>query len=239
MNNNILGFTYNEFKINIDIKRDKKKALSMMNKLSSEYIFNTAFLEWNPLTFVEVKTILDWISVSWHKISDTQMILNLKRSIEYLTKKISNNKFKLNKKIFCKIQSFVAFEEAYKWWKFRDWNVSIAGSDIKVVDFKKLDETFEKWINFLEKEDNIILKAFLLFLFWTISQFFYDWNKRGSRLFANWILLENWYPPLVFYSEDIQEYNNYLMEFYKTKDATEILKWMLKKYIKSSERFWF
>lgn len=45
-----------------------------------EYIFDTAQLEHNPLTFPEVKTLIDGITVGGHKISDVEQVINIQKA---------------------------------------------------------------------------------------------------------------------------------------------------------------
>jgi len=54
-------FTY-ECKIeNKSIKADKKKTLMLTYKMLPEYVFDISQLENNPITFPEVKTLLDGV----------------------------------------------------------------------------------------------------------------------------------------------------------------------------------
>lgn len=40
------------------------------------FVWDAAQLENNPYTFVEVKTLLDGVTVGGHKVSDTEQVLN-------------------------------------------------------------------------------------------------------------------------------------------------------------------
>lgn len=77
-----------------------------------EFVWSDSSLENNPFSFVEVKTLLDGVTVGGHKLSDMQQILNLKRANELLIKLVLENKFELNKETFCRFNEIVAFEEA-------------------------------------------------------------------------------------------------------------------------------
>lgn len=63
-----------------------------------DYIFNTSALEGNAMTYPEVETLLDGITVGGHKVSDAHMILNQNNSVKLLFNLIESNKFDLSRK---------------------------------------------------------------------------------------------------------------------------------------------
>ena len=46
-----------------------------------DFIYNTSALEGNAMTYPEVETLLDGITVGGHKLSDEQQILNQNRRL--------------------------------------------------------------------------------------------------------------------------------------------------------------
>ena len=51
------------------LKSNKSKAIMLAKKMLPEYVFDTAQMENNPLTFPEVKTLMDGITIGGHRIS--------------------------------------------------------------------------------------------------------------------------------------------------------------------------
>ncbi len=89
------------FKPNLDL------VFYLAKKDKIDFVYNTSALEGNAMTYPEVQTLLEGVTVGGHKLSDEQQILNQNKSVDYL--------FKLNIETFTALHSFVAKEEALKW----------------------------------------------------------------------------------------------------------------------------
>lgn len=230
-------FTFNKEKIlallkKISIQKNFELNISLAEKYRTDYVFNTSALEWNAMTYPEVQTLLEWITVWWHKLSDEKQILNQNNSWTKLLKLVRNWEFQIDKKTFLKLHEEVAKEEALEWWVFRNANVKIWWTEYLPPKFENLENEFQDWIKKISEEkiftENIVLQAISIFLFWALNQFFFDWNKRTWRLMMNWILLKNWYPILNILAKDKLEFNKKMIKFYDTQDATEILEFLIK-----------
>lgn len=218
---------------------DKKRALFLAEKMRVDYIFHTVALEGNPMTLPEVKTLIDGITVGGRKVSDAEQVLNLNESLSYLLQKVRNNHFQLDKQTACSIQNLVARNEALTWGEFRDNYVSISGTDYKPPKHELLDGLFEQGRIELLKEEDVVLRAFLTFLWGSIHQFFYDGNKRTSRLLASGILLNHGLPPFMIHSKDQLIYNQTMKEFYDHQEATQALIWLYSYYKEQLKEFGF
>ena len=179
---------------NSELKPNFELAFFLAKKDKTDFIYNTSALEGNPMTYPEVETLLDGITVGGHKLTDEHQILNQNKSITLLFKMIKENTFKIDYETICKLHEKVAKEEALMWGAFRTNGVNIGGTDYKPPKADDLNEIFEKGIIELNKINNTPIKAISYFLFGAINQFFYDGNKRVSRLMMNGILLSNGYP---------------------------------------------
>jgi hypothetical protein len=72
---------------NLDIfKPNKNFFVAMAKKDKIDFIYNTSALEGNAMTYPEVDTLLDGITVGGHRLSDEQQILNQNRSVNLLFK---------------------------------------------------------------------------------------------------------------------------------------------------------
>lgn len=76
-----------------------------------------------------------------------------------------------------------------------------------------------------------ILQALSCFLFGARTQFFYDGNKRVSRLMMNGILLEAGYPMLNIKAKDKLEFNTQMIVFYDSADYVRTLDYLCNYYI--------
>src|SRR5690554_3691150 len=98
----------------------------LAKKLIVENIYYSARLEGCNVTFPDTKTILDGVSVANLKMSDVEVILNLRDAWKYL---IDNIEKPFNLELICKINYFVARKESLEWGVLRNGNVSISGVD--------------------------------------------------------------------------------------------------------------
>lgn len=203
-----------------------------------EFVWSDSSLENNPFSFVEVKTLLDGITVGGHKLSDMQQILNLKRANELLIKLVLENKFELNKETFCRFNEIVAFEEALEWGCFRGEGqekhytpyVNLGETVFQPISTENndlLNQTFENGLQEIEQIGNPVEKSFLFFLFGSLNQFFFDGNKRSSRYVMNGILMSNGLNPVSIPVNRKQEFNEKMIRFYQTEDGNEMFDFLL------------
>ena len=85
--------------------------------------------EGNPFTFVEVKTLLNGVTVGGHKLSDQNQILRLRRTWDALFQLVERNAFELTKETALHLHAIVGEHEALEWGVFRSRPVRISGTD--------------------------------------------------------------------------------------------------------------
>ncbi|MCL5891651.1 MAG: Fic family protein [Deltaproteobacteria bacterium] len=218
---------------NITVRPDKELALFLFKKNKADYIYNVCALEGNPMTFPEIQTLLDGVTVGGHKIDDEQQVLNQNKSVGLLFSMLQNREFKLNKETFCKLNYVVSSGESIKPGEFRTGQVTIGGTDFIPPKAGELDELLDKGIKEISKIENPIVRSFAFFGFGSKHQFFWDGNKRTSRLMANGVLLENGYPALNIKAKDGLEFNKTMIEFYNSGNYNVLLTYLLPYYEKS------
>jgi len=219
----------------LNFSEDKQRYLFLAKKDKIDYIYNTAALEGNAMTYPEVATLLDGITVGGHKLSDEQQILNQDRSVNLLFSMLGQNKFELNKQVLCTLHAEVAREEALQWGKFRDGNVNIGGTDYLPPAPSALDPIFIEGLREIKRIQNPIVKALSYFLFGARTQFFYDGNKRVSRLMMNGVLLAAGFPMLNIKAKDKLEFNKVMIAFYDSEDYLTALAYLLNYYIEHNQ----
>ncbi len=75
-----------------------------------------------------------------------------------------------------------------------------------------------------------------MLLFAAKCQFFYDGNKRTSRLMMNAILLEAGYPILNIKAKDKLEFNSMMIRFYDGDDIVPSVEYLMNYYIEKNSR---
>ena len=217
---------------NLEIfKPNQKLFFTLAKKDKIDFIYNTAALEGNSMSFVEVQTLLEGITVGGHKLSDELQILNQNKSINLLFELIKNNCFNLEKETLLNLHSKVSYEEAINWGTFRKSEVNIGGTDYKPPKADSLDIIFENGIREIRNIKNPIIQAITYFLFGAKSQFFYDGNKRVSRLVMNGILLKEGYPILNIKVKDKLKFNQKMIDFYEGENIQNIIQYLVHYYI--------
>jgi len=210
---------------------DTKKYLFLAKKDQVDYVYNTAALEGNAMTYPEVETLLDWVTVGGHKLSDEQQVLNQNRSVDLLFSLLKDENFALDKKTLCVLHEKVAHEEAPSWGIFRDANVNIGGTDSIPPSPDFLEDVFVAGLADIRNVEHPVMQALVYFLFGARNQFFFDGNKRTSRLMMNGMLLLAGYPILNIKAKDRLEFNTMMIKFYDSGDYVQAVEYLLSYYI--------
>lgn len=193
----------------------------LAKKLFVENIYYSARLEGCNITLPDTKTILDGMSVQNVKISDIEVILNLRDAWRYL---INNADKPFSLEFISKLNYYIARNESLEWGILRNGNVSISGIDyIPIIPVK---ENVINFINELDKIESVTEKAIKYMLWGMRNQLFWDGNKRTSILAANKILIAEGKGILTIPEGHLQEFNTRLSEFYNTNDYGKIDKFI-------------
>lgn len=202
-----------EDKYNLSLEQN----IFLARKLIVENIYNSAKLEGCNVTFPDTKTILDGVSVANLKMSDVEVILNLRDAWKFL---INNIDKEFNLDFACKINSFVARNESLDWGVLRYGSVTISGTDY-IPPIPESEEVAMKIYEIMSIK-NVTERAIKYLLWGMRSQLFWDGNKRTSTLCANKILISEGKGILSIQEKDIGEFNKRLTEFYNTNDYRKI-----------------
>lgn len=125
----------------------------------------------------------------------------------------------------CKLNGFIARNEALEWGVLRTGNVGISGTDYKPeIPVQTVVEHELKDI--LEKDSSATDKALTAFLWGTRKPLFWDGNKRTSMTVANKILLAAGAGLLTITDKYMTKFNELLLAYYNTGEATIIKKFL-------------
>jgi Fic family protein len=228
-------FNRNKSYTDINPTLDIKKLIMLVKKLLPDVVFNMASLEGNPFTYPEVQTLLEGITIGGHKLSDEQQILNIRNGWNYLFDLVVKKDIEIDVSKFNELNDIVAKDEALFSGKFRDGQVRIAGTDFMPPKAEELDSVFKQELpEIIKRCKSKIDLAFEIFLWGALNQFYYDGNKRTSRLIANLILISNGQGMFNIKVKDRLEFNTLMVEFYNTREAEEIFQFL---YDKCLERY--
>lgn len=86
-----------------------------------------------------------------------------------------------------------------------------------------LDDIFVQGLRFIIGISDPYERSFVFFLFGALNQFFWDGNKRTSRLMMAGELLKNGLDIANVQEKKRLEFNQKMIRFYDTKDGTEMM----------------
>ena len=205
------------------------------HKMLPEFVWDASVLEGNPFTFPEVKTLLDGVTVGGRKIADQEQILNLAESSKRLLTMVKSDQFELSKPVFTELNGIVARKEALEWGVFRgegqeknytpDVGLGEHGRHTPLPTLPgapELNRVFHQGVAALQ-DCPPFERATAFFLFGALQQFFFDGNKRTSRLMMNGVLMSHGIDAISVPAAKVQEFNEKMVRFYLLKDATEMM----------------
>lgn len=222
-----LGFTYGPVAFRTDQRRDVRRACFRVRKVLEGVVHDTVALEGNPFTLPEVKTLLEGVTVGGHRLEDQRQVLNQAASWKALLSRVERGSFELNHANFCDLHALVAREEALEWGVFRTDAVTVAGTNFEPPPWQSLDSIFEAGLEALRGIYDLHERAIAMFLFGALNQFFYDGNKRTSRLMMNGILLGSGEDAISVPARRRLEFNEAMIRFYDSQDGTEMMRFMV------------
>lgn len=211
-----------------------KQLIILVKKLLPDVVFNMASLENNPFTYPEIQTLLDGITIGGHKLSDEQQVLRIRDGWNLLFEKIKNEDIELNSDIFNEINAVVAKDEALICGSFRTGQVRIGGTDFMPPRAEDLESIFNKELPIIIGRCKSSIELGLeLFLWGALNQFYYDGNKRTSRLIANLVLISSGQGIFNVKVKDRLEFNTLMIDFYNTQNADTIMEFFYNKCLET------
>lgn len=203
-----------------------KHSTIISQKMRAELVYNMSVAEHNPITLLEIDTLLEGISIGKRTIEDVDQVRRIIKAWEEVTNQVKSGSFEISKENYIKINKIVAENEALKVGAFRDSQVHISGVEFIPPPANKLDEKFDELLNNFNNFQDISHKSYSLFLDAARNQFFYDGNKRTAQLMMNGFLMSEGYSLVSIDPTLFEEYNPKLKRFYESGDKTEMIEFM-------------
>lgn len=194
----------------------------LAKKRWDENVYCGMRMENRAVTFPQTQTILNGVNVPGVQLDDIQAILNMRDAWRFLMDTVAEP---LTVDYICKLNEFIARNEALVWGKLRTGTVGISGTEYKPPVPNRAD--VEKGLaEILGADTTATEKALSAFAWGARGQFFWDGNKRTSLTVANKILLSEGAGILTITDRHMEQFNTLLLDFYNTGKA-EALKQFL------------
>jgi Fic family protein len=237
-----LGFQWDRTAVPRDLPTHTIKRVTFrFYRMLPEFVWDAGVLEGNPFTFPEVKTLVDGVTIGGRKVSDQAQILNLADSSKHLLTLVRRGRFSMDKSTFCDLHRIVARNEALEWGTFRgegeearctlDMGLGETGRYTPLpttAGAPELNRIFSAGTAaLLEHVPDSFERGCAFFLFGALQQFFFDGNKRTSRFMMNGILMSNGIDAISVPAQRAADFNEKMVRFYLSKDATEMMAFLL------------
>ena len=196
-----------------------EQSLFLGKKKQDEIVHCGMKMENRAVTFPQTQTILNGVNVPNVQLDDIQAILNMRDAWKFLLNTVSEE---VTFEYWCKLNEYIARNEALEWGKLRTGNVGISGTDYKppVPDKEKTVQELESILTTIDASATD--KALEAFAWGTRGQFFWDGNKRTSLLLANKILVSAGVGIMTITDKYMEQFNSLLLNYYNTGEKEKL-----------------
>lgn len=196
-----------------------EQSLFLAKKKWDENVYCGMKMENRAVTFPQTQTILNGVNVPNVQLDDIQAILNMRDAWKFLLSTINEE---VTFGYWCKLNEYIARNEALEWGKLRTGSVGISGTDYEPPIPNK-EKTREELKNILSTSNaSATDKALEAFVWGTRGQFFWDGNKRTSLMLANKILVSSGSGIMTITDKYMEQFNTILLNYYNTGKSEEL-----------------
>lgn len=199
-------------------KMTPEQSLFLAKKKWDENVYCGMKMENRAVTFPQTKTILNGVNVPSVQLDDIQAILNMRDVWKFLLATINEP---VTFEYLCKINEYIARNEALEWGKLRTGSVGISGTDY-LPPVPCEDDVRKKLEKIMNSNSTATDKALEIFAWGTRGQLFWDGNKRTSMTLANKILVMAGAGILTITDSHMEKFNTLLLDYYNTGNAEEL-----------------
>lgn len=196
-----------------------KQSLFLAKKKWDENVYCGMKMENRAVTFPQTQTILNGVNVPNVQLDDIQAILNMRDAWKFLLSTVNEE---VTFEYWCKLNEYIARNEALEWGKLRTGSVGISGTDYEPPIPTK-EKTVEELKSILSAPDvSSTDKALEAFTWGARGQFFWDGNKRTSLMLANKILISSGSGIMTITDKHMEQFNTLLLNYYNTGKSEEL-----------------
>lgn len=192
-----------------------EESLFLAKKKWDENVYCGMKMENRAVTFPQTKTILNGVNIPNVQLDDIQAILNMRDAWRFILGSIEEP---VTLEYICRLNEYIARNEALDWGKLRRGRVGISGTDY-TPPIPVEEEVRQELENILSSSESATARALTAFAWGTRRQLFWDGNKRTSLALANKILLQHGAGMLTISERHMEEFNIALLNFYNTGEA--------------------
>ena len=205
-----------------------EQSLFLAKKKCDENVYCGMKMENRAVTFPQTQTILNGVNVPNVQLDDIQAILNMRDAWKFLLSTVNEE---VTFEYWCKLNEYIARNEALEWGKLRTGNVGISGTDYEPTIPNK-EKTIKELENILSTPDvSATDKALEAFVWGARGQFFWDGNKRTSLMLANKILVSSGSGIMTITDKYMEQFNTLLLNYYNTGESEELKQFLYKNAI--------
>ena len=202
---------------------NKSQSLFLAKKGQIKNIYCGMKMENRAVTLDQTRAILNGVNVPNVQLDDIQAILNMRDAWKFLLNTVSET---ITFEYWCKLNEYIARNEALEWGKLRTGNVGISGTDYvpPIPEKEQVITTLEDIVS--DKGMTATDKALEVFTWGTRGQFFWDGNKRTSLMLANKILISAGAGIMTITDKYMEQFNVLLLEYYNTGKSSELKRFL-------------
>ncbi|MEE0283809.1 MAG: Fic family protein [Lachnospiraceae bacterium] len=196
-----------------------EQSLFLAKKKWDENVYCGMKMENRAVTFPQTQTILNGVNVPNVQLDDIQAILNMRDAWKFLLGTVNEE---VTFEYWCKLNEYIARNEALEWGRLRTGIVGISGTDYEPPIPNK-EKTIEELKSILSTSNaSATDKALEAFVWGTRGQFFWDGNKRTSLMLANKILVSSGSGIMTITDKYMEQFNTILLNYYNTGKSEEL-----------------
>lgn len=192
-----------------------EQSLFLAKKKWDENVYCGMRMENRAVTFPQTKTILQGVNVPSVQLNDIQAILNMRDAWQFLLGSMDQP---VTLDYLCKINEYIARNEALEWGNLRTGSVMISGTDY-LPPVPSAEAVATELAEILSADTSATAKALEAFVWGARGQFFWDGNKRTSMTLANKILIAAGAGLLTITDRHMEQFNTLLVEYYNTGNS--------------------
>lgn len=187
---------------------DRKQSIFLAKKLLDENVYCCMRMDGRNVTFPQTKTILEGVNVPEVALEDILAIINMRDAWKYLIESVDA---KLDLDYICRLNSFIAKDEALAWGVLHSCSAGIPGTDYKppVPVREKAEADIRRILSAYEHTTD---KALDFFCYITYNQLFRDGNKRTALTASNKLLISEGRGMLTIRDRNMNEFNSLLRQ---------------------------